>query len=386
MDAAIYIRVSSDGQEDNTSLETQIAYCQRYADTTGLHVSGIYRDVASGGSMERRDLHRLRVLVREGLIDAIIVLSMDRLTREGGDWKELEKEFRRAGIALHSATQGEINLNDPTARLMTGFMIGYAEYEREIIKARMVRGKDSKADSGMPVGLGRSSYGYTVEVTRAGARKHHAWCLHDVHAPIVLRIFSEYVAGATVDNIARALTLEGIPTPGDDGRKPGNRKRGYGEWSAFNVYHILACETYTGRFYQHRFKAIEEKWKNGTGKNKLVLRPREEWKVTPVPAIIDDDLWHQAQARLAQGKAKAKRNARRFYLLGGQRFTCGICGYTMCGSLSHGEGFYRCGGTKRAGGTRAVQSCEGHRVASDTVEHAVWTWIKSILVPERLLL
>jgi DNA invertase Pin-like site-specific DNA recombinase len=47
----IYCRVSSSGHEDNTSLDSQEAACQAWAQERGLVVASVAREVWSGGDL-----------------------------------------------------------------------------------------------------------------------------------------------------------------------------------------------------------------------------------------------------------------------------------------------------------------------------------------------
>jgi DNA invertase Pin-like site-specific DNA recombinase len=51
--AVIYIRVSSESQEDNTSLGDQEARAKAYIISQGWKFCGIYSDVASGKDLNR---------------------------------------------------------------------------------------------------------------------------------------------------------------------------------------------------------------------------------------------------------------------------------------------------------------------------------------------
>ena len=63
--AAIYVRVSTTGQEDNASLDTQEAACRAYAAAHGYRVVGVYRDVHTGMELHQRPrLGELRGAVR----------------------------------------------------------------------------------------------------------------------------------------------------------------------------------------------------------------------------------------------------------------------------------------------------------------------------------
>src|SRR5438067_12368053 len=83
--AAIYVRVSSPGQEqDGTSLETQEERCRRYAAEHGLavDVAHVFRDVYSGAVLhERPQLRELRRAARARAFDVVISYAVDRLSR-----------------------------------------------------------------------------------------------------------------------------------------------------------------------------------------------------------------------------------------------------------------------------------------------------------------
>jgi site-specific DNA recombinase len=67
-----------------------------------------------------------------------------------------------------------------------------------------------------------------------------------------------------------------------------------------------------------------------------------------VPALVDPDLWAQANAQLQRNRRLPKSNATRIYLLRGL-ITCGCCGSNYLGQIYRNVGkppgfYYRCGG------------------------------------------
>src|SRR4051812_10495518 len=78
----IYCRVSSTGQEENSSLNTQDAACRRFAADHGWEIAGIYREVFTGAELfDRPQLGRLRESVRAGEADVVLAYALDRLSR-----------------------------------------------------------------------------------------------------------------------------------------------------------------------------------------------------------------------------------------------------------------------------------------------------------------
>src|SRR5215203_2318732 len=80
---AVYCRVSSAGQEDNSSLATQEASCRSYAVERGWEVVAVYRDVFTGAVVfERPGLTELRAAMRCDAFDLLLVHALDRLSRD----------------------------------------------------------------------------------------------------------------------------------------------------------------------------------------------------------------------------------------------------------------------------------------------------------------
>src|SRR4051794_18796996 len=115
--AVIYTRVSSVGQEDNYSLETQEAACRAIAVERGWEVAGIYRDVHTGTELfERQGLAALRESVRAGNSTIVLAYALDRLSRDQAHLGFLISEWDHAGARLELAME---KLDDtPLGRLL----------------------------------------------------------------------------------------------------------------------------------------------------------------------------------------------------------------------------------------------------------------------------
>jgi predicted site-specific integrase-resolvase len=76
----LYARVSSPNQEEE--LESQINILKQFALSSGFSINGIFSDIASGASFEKRDeFFRLFKEVIHHKVGNIIILSKDRLSR-----------------------------------------------------------------------------------------------------------------------------------------------------------------------------------------------------------------------------------------------------------------------------------------------------------------
>jgi site-specific DNA recombinase len=101
--AALYARVSSTKQQLNETIASQISALQQYAQQHDCHISPqhIYKDEGySGARLDRPALDRLRDCVAQGDVEAVLILSPDRLARQFAYQYIVVEEFERAGCEV----------------------------------------------------------------------------------------------------------------------------------------------------------------------------------------------------------------------------------------------------------------------------------------------
>ncbi|HUZ84018.1 MAG TPA: recombinase family protein, partial [Gaiellales bacterium] len=156
--AAIYTRVSTRGQEDNSSLKTQRAACEQHAAAHGYQVVGVFSDVHSGAHYrERPQLGTLRELVRAGQVDVLLAYALDRLSRNQAHLYILAEEIEDHGGRLEFVT--EDFENTAVGKLIRSAKTFAAEVEREKISERMTRGKRARVAGGKPLFGPKPPYG-----------------------------------------------------------------------------------------------------------------------------------------------------------------------------------------------------------------------------------
>ncbi len=107
MRAAIYARVSTERQERQQTIDSQLSALRDWARTQdhALAEMHVFRDEGySGSRLDRPALDSLRDAVRDAAVDVVAVFSPDRLARKYAYQVLLLEEFRRAGcdvIFLH---------------------------------------------------------------------------------------------------------------------------------------------------------------------------------------------------------------------------------------------------------------------------------------------
>src|SRR5215218_4639455 len=168
MRAAIYARVSTERQERQQTIDSQLTALRDWAraQTYALAEVHVFRDEGySGSRLDRPGLDGLRDAVRDAAVDVVAVLSPDRLGRKYAYQVLLLEEFRRAGCEvafLHRPIS-----DNPNDQLLLQIQGAIAEYERAVLAERFRRGKLQKARDGHIISA-KTPYGYRYE-TRRGA-------------------------------------------------------------------------------------------------------------------------------------------------------------------------------------------------------------------------
>jgi len=381
--AALYARVSTDLQEKEQTIQSQLAAITRYADQNGLHHSPALTysdDGYSGTRLDRPALDELRDHARERRFDVVVVLCPDRLARRYAYQVILLEELKRAGVEVVFC---ERPINDsPDDQLLLQIQGAIAEYERAQILDRCRRGRLHRARRGElapPI----TPYGYTYAARKYGGDGQIR--IHEEEAAMVRQVFAWYAAeGATLHGVRKKLV-----------DSPWKMRRGSG-WCITRVQAILRCEWYVGRAYFNRTVCqLQDRPEHENGAQKIVRRerPESEWILVPVPRIIDDECFARVQQRLEENRRFAQRRLKRktAYLLKGL-LKCGLCGRTYVGHtiakvpVKWGfpeYSYYMCSkyGTPDPGEGR----CKNPRLVMAGADEIVWTTIRKLLLDNDAL-
>jgi DNA invertase Pin-like site-specific DNA recombinase len=135
----IYLRVSTDDQEDNTSLEQQEIDCRDFADLGGHTVAGVFQDVYTGSVWrERKGFMEMRARYLAGEAQAVIVRTYSRFTRMIADYYVLTQEMREHAIRLFCVK--EQYDDTPLGHMLQAIQMGFNEQERETTRQRTIDG------------------------------------------------------------------------------------------------------------------------------------------------------------------------------------------------------------------------------------------------------
>jgi len=380
--AVVYARVSGDDRgKEGRNLAGQLEMGREYAQERDYTiVAELSEDDrgASGYEIDLPELNRVREMAAAGGFDVLVVRELDRLSRNLAKQLIVEEELKRHGVRVEYVLAEYPDT--PEGNLQKHVKAVIAEYEREKIKERMVRGRRLKVKAGNVLVHSTPPYGYRVATDPATEKDKLV--PFEAEAKIVRLIFHWYAYGddehelLSMGGIADKLTEMRIPTRLDAmPNRGGTKKRDYGQWYRATVAKILSREAYIGTWYYA---------KGNNGQN-----PREWWLAVEVPPLVDMETWELAQKRRKLNREMARRNTRNQYLMR-QRLTCGLCGTKVAGhpniwrskNASGLNLYYRCPATE---GAVVGVTCDLPQFRVEEVDGAVWGWIESLLLNPRNL-
>src|SRR5579871_2804647 len=280
---AVYARVSTTRQAENDiSIPDQLAQARRYCQQRGWVVVREFVDAgASARDDKRPELQRLMdaACVDPSPFDVVLVHSQSRFFRDTAGYVTYKHKIQKHGVSLVSMTQdfGE----GPSAEFAETIIAASDALHSAETAKHVTRTMLENARQGFWNGS-RAPFGYrTVEVEKRGQRTKKHLEIDEREAALVRQIFD--------------LSLDGDGTRGPLGVKEvvswlnshGFRHRGGKPFYTSMVHAILKRDAYSGTHYYNQHDSRTRR-----------LRPRAEWVVIPVPAIIPEGRFKLAQKRL----------------------------------------------------------------------------------------
>jgi len=176
--------------------------------------------------------------------------------------------------------------------------------------------------------------------------------------------------GQSIVSIARNLNERRIPTKGS---KNGERKY----WHSLTIRRIIGNSSYIGKTYFGVTSRVN--------KSKTIRYPQEKWILLEnvSPAIIDEELYNQANAQLNRPKVKIGR-PKHEYLLRNHVF-CAICGKPLVGHcLNKKYRYYQCSNARPY--ENHGKKCNGKYIRAGDLEETVWNKTQAVLANPDIIL
>jgi DNA invertase Pin-like site-specific DNA recombinase len=152
---AIYARVST---ADDQTTENQIRELRDVAGQHDWEVVSVFDDNGISGAVPREDRPAMKALLRavaRRKIDMVATWAVDRLGRSLVDLLGFLSELHAKGIGLYLHQQG-LDTTTPAGRAMFQMLGVFAEFERAMVRERvlsgMARARASGTRSGKPIG------------------------------------------------------------------------------------------------------------------------------------------------------------------------------------------------------------------------------------------
>lgn len=284
---AAYCRVSTDKEQQEHSFETQKEmYTDMIMMKPSWQMAGIYADEGITGTIakKRPDFMRMIEDCRKGKIDMVITKSVSRFSRNNLDCLLYVRELKERGIPILFEKEG-INTLQVSSELLITLFSGLSQAESESISMNVKIGKRQSLKNGNVPFCYKSFLGY-----RKGADGKPE--IVPEEAEIIRRIYSEYLAGASLLEIAKSLIADGVLTA-----------TGKTKWTAKGVLSILTNEKYKGdALLQKTYIAdcISKRSKVNNGELPMYYVENNH------PAIIERAVFDRVQEEVSRRNSKRK--------------------------------------------------------------------------------
>lgn len=356
MKCAVYIRVSTNRDEQKDSLVNQEKFFLDYIAKNGYSLYNVYSDVSSGTSIKnRKSFLELIEDVKNKKVDIVLTKEISRLGRSVIDTMKFYELCRDNDIHLIAFNNNINTLNGDTQYI--SLYGALAQMESENISSRIKMALTTIAKSGKFKGS-IAPYAYRID--------NKVLKIRDDYTPdIVRRIFKEYIKGNGIDTIARHLTRDGIPTPA----KVANKRNAGRFWTGRTIQLILSNRNYCGDLTQCKTYVSSirtKKRKKRNPKDFIIVENAHD-------AIISKEDFELVQELLTKRSRKQNNHRKSTHLFSNLLF-CSDCGHGM--HFKKNRKGYICGNFDKNG---KYGGCTSHIIREQELESIILKDIEIIL-------
>ncbi len=200
---AAYARVSSDSEDQLNSFAAQIRYyTELLKNSENTVFIDMYADEGISGTSaaKRADFQRLMNDCRKGKIDRILTKSVSRFARNTKDCLEAIRELKTLGVSVYFEKEN-IDTAEISSEMMITMYSQFAQEESMSISKNCRMGVTKRMMDGSYNNLS-APFGYEYQNGKLQ--------INPEKAQIVKQIFSWYVSGIGIEEIARRLNLNGV--------------------------------------------------------------------------------------------------------------------------------------------------------------------------------
>ncbi|MFF1275151.1 recombinase family protein [Streptomyces marokkonensis] len=291
----IYDRLSRLLAEE--AADHRISACKAYAEARGWEVVHIATDTNISGATKLEDRPGMRdVLAWLPRADYVLAAKLDRYARSVLEFQRLLKAAEATQTTIVTADGA---VSPENASIIVNVLAAFAEYERDLIKARITASKAHFKARGNHLG-GLAPYGYRV----VGPVNNKRWEIDEPAAAIIRECADRLVNhGASLVGLARELNERGVLSPSEHARQRDGRKLRGHRWAVPALRNVLYNPAVRGWLVQ-----AGPGIKRGALTNEPVL-DAEGNPVSAGPAILSAEVWSAVRA-IIDSNAKGRGVAR----------------------------------------------------------------------------
>lgn len=368
---AAYARVSTKEEEQEDSFERQVEhYTQMIHAKADWRFVEIYADPGISGTRAEKRPNFLRMIndCRAGKIQKILVKSISRFARNTVDALNYIRELKDLGISVFFESEN-IDTLTPGGEVLLTILAAMAEQESRTISSNIKWAWQRKWQNGDII----LNTGLMLGYRKVGKDDdgHDVFEINEEEAEIVRRIFREFIAGYSINQICKRLGEDGIKT-----------KLGKERWCHSTIESILTNEKYTGNALLGKTYKPDVLSKN---------RQKNDGKKAPIyyvedthPAIIEQGMFDLAKKEM-QRRRESNENR-----LGGGKYSsrypfsgmlvCGICGSKLrrhVRTMGSGKRTASWGCCNRIVNGRA--ECDSHHVNEEVLEKTYLAAMRALI-------
>jgi DNA invertase Pin-like site-specific DNA recombinase len=133
------------------NIDVQLIDLKQYAEARKLNIVREYVDYASGSKSDRLHYKILFDDVRKRKTDVVLVWKFDRFARSTKELINALEEFNNLGVDFVSYKEN-IDTSTPAGKILFTIISAFAEFERSIIRDRVIAGMEKAKLRGAKIG------------------------------------------------------------------------------------------------------------------------------------------------------------------------------------------------------------------------------------------
>jgi DNA invertase Pin-like site-specific DNA recombinase len=318
-------------------------------------------DGYSGTNFNRPDFQQMLEDIKLGKIDCVVTKDLSRLGRNYSRvGYYVDEFFPTHNVRFIALLDGTDTIKDE--KDFSAFRNVMNEFYPKDVSKKVKQVKRAGCEKGWFMGS-QAAYGY-----RKSPEDKHILVIDNEVAPIVRRIFNDFVNGKSGRQIADELNAEGVLSPQAYYQSWHNRPIKANGWGSQTILKLVEKQVYIGHLEQctRENLSFKNKYKKQVPKDKWVISKNTH------EALISQEIWDKAQ-KLRTGKTHFRKNSgkRAESVFTGQ-IKCADCGKSMSATSKNGVLTYKCGTYSNKGKT----ACSAHHIREDVLQEIVLSQVK----------